>query len=444
MASMEKKHNKTRAPGNRLLVDQAKSTHTEQPVISTNMAAAAPNLGYLPTDILEEILDLLPIESIGRFRSVSKSLFSLLAIKFNLPKLRHYPCILNFPTSYGMESSDDKGLFTGVVLSQYSGGDDVKNQGYRAPDELLLAAPGQSRHCSFLGSCNGLVVLRVSDLFCSAKQEETFVWNPFTGISRKLPHRNYYSYGFFYGFGYVSASNDYKVFAATGPDLDPRPEDFKVEIFSLKTGSWKKLKITLGVYFQYIQWLLGMGLFLNGALLWRPRESSSWGEKGELTIVAIAFDLEKEKFYLLPGPPIQISRGYGSRLGVVGEYLCFSHIDGYKNNIWVMKEYCDEASWVPFISYTFTGFTCPYQSGDGKEREGRVEYVCDFIPQYFKDGRYMLLQFGYDLHVLKWDNNLEESDEAEKYSKKIKFGRALGVPYAGVPYAQTLASPYAT
>ncbi|KAJ4844822.1 hypothetical protein Tsubulata_037119 [Turnera subulata] len=286
-ASMEKKHNKSRAPDNRLLVDQAKTNNTKQLVIATNMA---PNPSYLPPDIVEEILDLLPNKSIERFRSVSKSLFSLLAIKFNASKLLHKPCITS---QYGMKSSDDHDLFTGVVLSDYSG---------------------------------------------------------------------------------------------------------------------------------------GHGLFLNGALHWIPRESSR-GEKGEI-IAAIAFDLEKEKFHLVLGPPTQISpAGYVSSLGVVGEYLFFSRSDGSRNIIWVMKEYCNEASWVPFITYSLLQFSL-----------GEIEYVCDFIPRSFKDGRYMMLQFPHNLHVLKWDNNLEESDEAGEYSKEIKFGRAGG--NASVPYTQTLTSPY--
>ncbi|KAJ4844818.1 hypothetical protein Tsubulata_037113 [Turnera subulata] len=181
-------------------------------------------------------------------------------------------------------------------------------------------------------------------------------------------------------------------------------------------------------------WHEGMGLFLNGALHWKCQVA--WRHrKGEI-MAAIAFDLEKEKFYLVPGPPIQMSPTSGSNLGVVGEYLCFAHGKcGGPNTIWVMKEYCNEASWVPFISYTF-----PYYSGDGKGHEGRVEYVCDFIPRSFKDGRCMMLQFCHDLHVLKWNDNLEESDEAEKYSKKIKFGRVVG--NASVPYTQTLTFPY--
>ncbi|KAJ4822465.1 hypothetical protein Tsubulata_022807 [Turnera subulata] len=230
IAAMEKKkHNKTRAPNNGLLVDQAKSTNTEQLVISTTNVAA-PDRSYLPTDIVEEIIDLLPMKSINRFRSVSKSLFTLLATKFNVPKLIYYPFITNFsPSNYGIKSSDNPCRFTGVVLSDYSG--HAKNQ---------------------------------------------------------------------------------------------------------------------------------------------------------------------------------------DRLGCI-------------NVIWVMKEYCKEASWVPFISYT----------------ESHLEYVCDFVPRSFRDGRYMMLQFAEkEIHVLKWDNNLDESDEAEVYSKRIEFYTILG--NTALPYTETVFFPYAS
>ncbi|KAJ4846447.1 hypothetical protein Tsubulata_006848 [Turnera subulata] len=104
---------------NRLLVDEY--TNAEQLVISTNMAA--PNRSsYLPPDIVEEILDLLPRKSIDRLRSVSKSLFSLLAIKFNVPKPLYCPCKgVSSPSNYGIKSFVDQSLFTGVGLSDYIG-----------------------------------------------------------------------------------------------------------------------------------------------------------------------------------------------------------------------------------------------------------------------------------------------------------------------------------
>ncbi|KAJ4851127.1 hypothetical protein Tsubulata_033605 [Turnera subulata] len=411
IAAMEKKkHNKTRAPNNGLLVDPAKSTNTELVISTTNVAA--PDRSYLPTDIVEEIIDLLPMKSINRFRSVSKSLFTLLATKFNVPKLIYCPFITNFsPSNYGIKSSDNPCRFTGVVLSEYSG--HAKNQGYTAPvlsRQIVNAMPllPLMFYC-FIGSCNGLVCMDVSNDY--GTKWETIVWNPFTGIYRKLPHRNHKAYGF----GYDSASDDYKVFAGLG--------DGEVEIFSMKKGSWKKLKNICREYLQYIQWLQGMCLFLNGALHWRPQESPC-GEKCKI----IAFDLGKEKFYSVPSPPNLFCPGYeDSCLGVVGDYLCFLDRLGCINVIWVMKEYCNEASWVPFISYT----------------ESHLEYVCDFVPRSFRDGRYMMLQFAEkEIHVLKWDNNLDESDEAEVYSKKIEFYTILG--NTALPYTETVIFPYAS
>ncbi|KAJ4835135.1 hypothetical protein Tsubulata_039679 [Turnera subulata] len=323
---MEMKHPKTRPPDNRLPVDQAKTTNMERLVFST-----APNRSYLPPYTVEDTLDLLPFNSVERFRSVSKSLFSLLAIKFNVPKLLYYPYITNFPPpNYGM-------------ISDYS------------RDPLMIIRSLQLQLQVVIPDV--LIKLRFSD---------------------------------------------YKVFAATAPGGNPR-RAYKVE------GS--------------------VGLFLNGALHWQPREST-WGEKGE--IIAIAFDLDKEKFYHIPSPPNQKSRRHESSVfGVVGEYLCSFHRDWYTNIIWVMKEYCNKGSWVPFISYTH-----------GKVA-GCLTYVCDFIPRSFKDGRYMMQEFaikdGENIHVLNWNSNIDESVEAGEYSKKIKFYSASR--NRALPYTQTLISP---
>ncbi|KAJ4846448.1 hypothetical protein Tsubulata_006849 [Turnera subulata] len=437
-AAMEMKHNKTRAPDNRLLTDQAKPIDIEQLVISTNMAA--PNRSYLPPDIVEEILDLLPSTSINRFRSVSKSLFSLLAIKFNVPKLLYHPYRIPSSSMYGIKSSDDQGLFIGVALSDYSG--DVNNRGYMAPE-----LSGPNRYYSSVGSCNGLVCLQATN-HCFTW--ETFVWNPFTNICRKLPELPFtgvnplsdWRSAIAYGFGYVSASDDYKAIVATGRGGDGP----KVEIFSLKTGSWKKMENS-DEYFQYIEHLQRfksiedtqyleerhMGLFLNGALHWGWANSLRSAQKNN---EIIAFDLDKERFYHVPSPPNQICPGSGSyySVGVVGEYLSLLFQESRTNIVWVMKEYCNEASWVPFISYT----SCAYV-WDG----GRVEFVCNFIPQSFKDGRYLMLQFSQGgIHVLKWNNNLDDSDEAEKYSKKIELYTISGDK--ALPYTETVTSPYAS
>ncbi|KAJ4843993.1 hypothetical protein Tsubulata_045125 [Turnera subulata] len=160
---------------------------------------AATNSSYLPPEIVEEILALLPIDSIQRFRFLSKSWFSLLAIKFELPK-KLLRC----------RREGDQFLFDAVVLPEYSG--DVKDTVYTGPE-----LQGGIRSYAFVGSCNGLVCLQRKKQFFYAKctkELEMLVLNPVTGICRKLPERRHY-YPYVYGFGYDSAS-----------DAPPSPPDF--------------------------------------------------------------------------------------------------------------------------------------------------------------------------------------------------------------------------
>ncbi|KAJ4825242.1 hypothetical protein Tsubulata_029946 [Turnera subulata] len=378
------------------------------------------NSSCLPPEIEEEILALLPFKSIHRFKSLSKSWFSLLTIKLKVPKLL---CCRRKAKSSNPNtiSSDDQVVFDAVVLPDY--GCDVKNTVYMSPElSLELSLLSGSFWFAFVGSCNGLVCLQ-----CLNKLE-IFVLNPSTSICRKLPRAplsleiwHYYAYGF----GYDSASDDYKVFLAGKYGAN-------VEIFSLKTGSWRKVENHDRRIFQNSQCLGSMGLLLNGALHWGPGKST-WGENVKI----IAFDLDKEKFYHVPSPPSQspLSNRANYSLGVVGEYLLCLFKNWERNIVWVMKEYCNEASWVPFISYT--------SSKDGKHHS--LTYVCDFIPRSFKDGRYMLLQFSQEHihHVLiRWNNILEESDEAEKYSKKVEISKYLRA--TAIAYTETLSSPYAS
>ncbi|KAJ4836514.1 hypothetical protein Tsubulata_028495 [Turnera subulata] len=327
----------------------------------------------LPSGIVEKILSLLPDKTIHRFRLLSKSCSSLLVC---------------YPTP---------------------------------PHELSPARSYPSR----IGSCNGLVCLVFK------REREIVVWNPFTGSYRKLPDISWGGWFYTYGFGYDSASDDYKVFIATGPSPLPNPRDgARIDIFSLKTGSWKQVENPDGTYLQYIRPGC-MGLFLNGALHWESTRGYWFFDDKKI----FAFDLSEEKFYEVSKPtPVEDYRY--QRLGVVGEYLymCFSSPRIWDRNIvWVMKEYCNEASWVHLISYS---------SIEDDDAVNYVDYACDLVQ---RDGGYMILQFsevseGY-VDVLRWNKNREESDTSEEYFKNIKFYRHCG---ATTSYTEALTSPYAS
>ncbi|KAJ4840024.1 hypothetical protein Tsubulata_029504 [Turnera subulata] len=165
------------------------------------------------------------------------------------------------------------------------------------------------------------------------------------------------------------------------------------------------------------------GLFLNGALHWESENKKDGSRK------IIAFDLGKEKFYDVPLPLSSPSYKY-YRIGVVGEYLFVSFFptcpQGPENIVWVMMEYCNEASWVHLISYI------PVKISDD------AVYVSNSVPiTSVNEGGYIWLRyFGGFVDVLEWiDNNPDGgSDEAEEqYSKKglNKFYRnnnLMGIP----------------
>ncbi|KAJ4840025.1 hypothetical protein Tsubulata_029505 [Turnera subulata] len=295
---------------------------------------------------------------------------------------------------------------------------------------------------SFVGSCNGLACLehsRPMPVYNWNMEPGIVVWNPFTGLYRTLPdHDCCFHLRYARGFGYDSASDDYKVFFAT---CHYNGGGNRVDIFSLRDGSWKGVENPA----RELQHLIrrdSMGLFLNGALHWEFENG-----KDGLTKI-IAFDLAKETFYDVSLPlsghhqlsPLNYGYEYYT-MGVVGEYLCICFFatdhdqEGLRINInvWVMKEYCNEASWVHCVSYT------PNRLFDD------ATYVPNSIPRSAKDVGYIILQYSRGcIDVLELiDNNPDEgSDETEgQYSNKIRFFYRLD-SFSAIPYTEALTSPY--
>ncbi|KAJ4841212.1 hypothetical protein Tsubulata_028338 [Turnera subulata] len=369
----------------------------------------------LPSEIVEEILALLPQQSIHRFRSVSKSWSSLLvSVEFhklrsrssppeiNVQKLLHhyrkyYPHGANSTSYYGFESLDFR-------------------NGQSKNDEVWF--PTAREFVRFAGSCNGLVCVTQFARYHHACIRGIAVWNPFTGVYRKLPKPLYTSgpdhYGLIprsYGFGHDSVGDDYKVFLAARRSYLPITEDPLpiVQIFSLKTGSWKIVEN----HSRYLHQLLhdrGRGLYLNGALYWE-----SWTGKR-----IIAFDLVEEKFSDVRAPVVERSYEHVS-MGIVGEYLCMCwHPMGNNREmvVWVMKEH---GNWVPFIQYS-----------EGTRQ--LVAYECNFIPPAVKNRGYMMLYFHEgQTEVLQWNNNHGGRKQYKFYEKS-----------SSIPYTEALTSPYPT
>ncbi|RVW69543.1 F-box/kelch-repeat protein [Vitis vinifera] len=144
--------------------------------------------------------------------------------------------------------------------------------------------------CQLVGSCNGIL--------CSVYGFNTFyLLNPSVREHKTLPYpgeihfgRAFYGY-LLHGFGYDSSTDDYKLFRGSYSTVKST-----IEIFSLKTNSWREFKSSLLIILLSIQ-----VFFVNTALHWATDKVSD-GDGMHLGNRVVSFDLKEEKFMEVPLP----------------------------------------------------------------------------------------------------------------------------------------------
>ncbi|KAL6200494.1 hypothetical protein ACLB2K_030275 [Fragaria x ananassa] len=143
----------------------------------------------------------------------------------------------------------------------------------------------------------------------------------------------------YYGFGYDSATDDYKVIVGDFRYL----ASYKncILVYTVKTGSWRKLQ-------YHGLALLGYGCLVNGALHWVQEEP--WEAEVD-SYKLVSFDLTEEKFHEIPSPyhpnnPIDRRNHLVASAGKFRKSLAlYSRGPGSEYMMWVMKEAGVEKSW---------------------------------------------------------------------------------------------------
>ncbi|XP_050129191.1 F-box/kelch-repeat protein At3g23880-like [Malus sylvestris] len=196
-----------------------------------------------------------------------------------------------------------------------------------------------------VGSCNGLVCLVVDS-------EDMMIYNPSTRqvhAAPKLPTISGKDY--FYGFGYDSRKEDYKIVRVTSSS---KAGVFatQLDIYSLKTNTWRARSETLPFYLLFNL----VGTLLNGALHWAVRrgkttDQASANGDDERPFSIVSFDIAEETYRQvpLPGDGDKNFSFYG--LGVLGGRLSMLHSPhGSDYQVWLMNEYGVKASWSIFTT----------------------------------------------------------------------------------------------
>jgi len=329
----------------------------------------------LPPEILTGILSLLPVQSLLRFRSTSKSLQSLIDshsfINLHLENSLNRSLILRHNSDF-YQINDFSNLTTRI--------------------KLILPFKIPNNFISLFGSCNGLL--------CIFSDGEIAFWNPNIRkhciipdlpipITDRSESNNIHLCFCVHGFGFDPLTDDYKLLRiCCFFELQHSTSESHVRLFSSKTNSWKELpSMPYALYYDQ-----KMGVFVENSLHWimtqkleplRPR-------------VIVAFNLTLEIFAEVPFPEIGEdvnSKSFEIDAEVLGGCLCM--IVNYhttKIDVWVMKEYGCRDSWCKLFTLVDSCFTFPLK--------------CLRLVGYSSDGSMVLLEV--DREKLFWYDRKSE------------------------------------
>ncbi|XP_004289376.1 PREDICTED: F-box protein CPR30-like [Fragaria vesca subsp. vesca] len=288
----------------------------------------------LPSDVTPEILYGLPVKSLIRFRCTSTEWNSVISDP-------------QFAISHFKLASQRKTLTRRLLLSTSSQVQSLDVQTSSFGDDSSVAnltcpfkQPGRIMY--MLGSCNGMV-------FVSLRDDDGivgyYIWNPCTARFLKLPDVGIDESEPRVGFGYVSATDEYKV-VVTACSKGYR----SLHVFSSRANSWKMIEAP-----SHLNWIhrVTTGVLSNESLHWIGYFDYDDGEEDEYGKQIIAFDLAEEEFVEIALPLIDVVGDSFNPIQFfiddLGGCLCVSACYTERNfdqfQFWVMMEYGVSESW---------------------------------------------------------------------------------------------------
>ncbi|EYU24893.1 hypothetical protein MIMGU_mgv1a018271mg [Erythranthe guttata] len=291
---------------------------------------------YVPTDLLIEILQKLPVKYLIRFAAVSKSWRSIITsaafIASHLSKGKNHTLIHTLSTNSLVK-------FTGGVPFAVNSPSKLKFPYYES----------RSIYLRIVDSCDGLVCLSNNFFKISFAQPPGVIWNPYVRNHVVLPDPTINpkdAYISVLGFGVDAGRSHHKVVRlvycrdAAGIFMT------QVEIFSLKTWSWRRLIGGVDLTLHAYPSLYFRQVFLNGVVHWLI-EQKPIGDNSFRRSYILAFDVGDEVFGEVMLPEWEAGGLGFAKLSifVIRESLGVVKLTGESCDVWVMKEYRVKESW---------------------------------------------------------------------------------------------------
>ncbi|KAM7497944.1 hypothetical protein LguiA_022358 [Lonicera macranthoides] len=327
---------------------------------------------YLPSELLIDILNRLPFQTLIRCTSVCKRWYSLITSPFFI--------------NTHLNRTTDTQLFmvrhcTDVNERQFKEQYSVHTDNNETFIEFAqLDFPFTSRRNSYfniVATCNGLVCLCYYE---GANADIIILWNPSLRKSVILPKPTivYEWHALLWhsiGFGFDPVATDYKVVRLAHLYIDGLLVLPTVELFELSTASWRNISV---VDFPYVTFPYARQAFLNGFVHW-----TGYIPNDSINFLIVSFDMRNESLGVVMAPPCGPQDRDRNIVTVFGESLSLLHPNrDHSWCLWVMTEYGVESSWTKHFTIDLRGDVsrpiCFRENGDiilerrspfGEERE---------------------------------------------------------------------------
>ncbi|KAI9162323.1 hypothetical protein LWI28_026145 [Acer negundo] len=279
----------------------------------------------LPGDMVSDIFTRLPVKSLCRFKCVSKSMYSML----------HSPNFVKKHTNRAIQK--DPSMILRTEFRLYAAEEDEEHSKVR---KLQVPFARSLEKIGISGSCNGL--LCISD---QRHDEDIYIYNPSTRVYRKLPVPEFdiptnIDSTFFTSLGFGFHQNDYKLvrslYLYDKPLEDIDSYKCEARIYSFSTNKWRKI----GVIPFHIR--SRVAIMVHNNFVWTASRGLGTG----MSILVVAFDLDREEFWEVPRPEITITRQCQIEVNVFeGRFSIYYMWKNDRVEIWTMEEFRVKQSW---------------------------------------------------------------------------------------------------
>ncbi|XP_074267385.1 F-box protein CPR1-like [Silene latifolia] len=376
----------------------------------------------LPDDIIMEILSRLPVKTLLRFKSASKSLLNLI-ISLEFVKLHLRQSIVR--------NSNITLLHWGEASLAYFDFDHPQRPVVQFdvhPDVIKLLESYRFENSSklyfpiFIGICNGVV--------CFGKAKEFVLYNPATRDYRQIPRLRmrelnlaiimpndelYRKIRFSDVFFYDCNSDDFKIFSSVHHITTPNQNDFEFYLYSLKNNSWLKIESPP----QGLRVDPSRTHIANNSLYWVTLKDNGLQPK-----VIMRFDLSSHRYGEMSTPK-QINPAHILRVRVLKGrphvLILGSHFDIWmitEDNFWTPVFRCltKQCPWMyeydsPFWRNHISAFGYGYSRDGRKILIGPVKnpqrfICCDLVSQTTSDVQLLGLPEDVSSYAMSWAESL--------------------------------------